>query len=129
MVSTRRGCHFAGHVGASASARFTLAHKEKERCGRTDRAVKHLIIAAIGCDYSMKALKQCHENGEVDDDKFAPALHSHKTAVDAMKSPQREEQANFDRPGGVVLCGQWINEPMLFYSHDDVMCSYVYVHR
>eukprot|EP00984_Skeletonema_dohrnii_P015105 scaffold6468_cov147-Skeletonema_dohrnii-CCMP3373.AAC.2 len=69
----------AGHVGA----RFTLARNEKTRCGRTDRAVKHLIIAAnLGCDYSMKALKQCHENGEVDDDKFTTALQAHKTAVD-----------------------------------------------
>eukprot|EP00984_Skeletonema_dohrnii_P008202 scaffold3011_cov76-Skeletonema_dohrnii-CCMP3373.AAC.4 len=84
----------AGHV----VARFTLAHNEKERCGRTDRAVKHLIIAVnLGCDYSMEALKQCHTNGEVDDDKFTAALHAHQTAVDAMKSPQREEQANFER--------------------------------
>jgi TPR repeat protein len=84
----------AGHVGA----RFTLAHNEKTRRGRTDRAVKHLIIAAnLGCDYSMKALKQCHENGEVDDDKFTTALHAHQAAVDEMNSPQREEQANYDR--------------------------------
>jgi len=84
----------AGHVGA----RFTLAHNEKTRRGRTDRAVKHLIIAAnLGCDYSMKALKQCHENGEVDDDKFTTALHAHQAAVDEMNSPQREEQANYER--------------------------------
>ena len=84
----------AGHVGA----RFTLAHNEKTRCGRTDRAVKHLIIATnLGCDYSMRALQQCHENGEVDDDKFTAALHAHQAVVDAMNSPQREEQANFER--------------------------------
>eukprot|EP00985_Skeletonema_marinoi_P006920 scaffold3024_cov115-Skeletonema_marinoi.AAC.6 len=84
----------AGHVGA----RFTLAHNEKTRRGRTDRAVKHLIIAAnLGCDYSMEALKQCHTNGEVGDDKFTAALHAHQAAVDEMNSPQREEQANFER--------------------------------
>ncbi len=84
----------AGHVGA----RFTLAHNERMRRGNTERAVKHLIIAAnLGCNYSIKALEQCHENGEVCKDQFTATLHAHEAAVDEMKSPQREEQANYAR--------------------------------
>ena len=84
----------AGHTGA----RFTLAHHEKNRGGSTDRALKHLIIAAnLGCDYSMEALKQCYEKGEVDEDKFTATLLAYQAAVDETKSPQREEQANYAR--------------------------------
>lgn len=84
----------AGHTGA----RFTLARHEKNRRGSTDRAMKHLIIAAnLGCDYSMGALKQCYEKGEVDEDKFTAALLAYQAAADETKSPQREEQANYER--------------------------------
>ena len=91
----------AGHTGA----RFTLAYNEKTRRGNTDRAVKHLIIAAhLGCDYSMEALEQCYEKGEVDEDKFTAALHAHQAAVDEMKSPQREEQAKYERSIEEFFC-------------------------
>jgi len=84
----------AGHVGA----RFALAHNEKARHGSIDRAVKHFIIAAnLGCNNSMEALKQFYTKGDVSDDKFTAALHTHQAAIDEMKSPQREEQANLER--------------------------------
>jgi TPR repeat protein len=60
--------------------------------GRMERAVKHLIIAAnLGYDDSIKGLKEYYANGQVSKEDFAAALRAHKAAVDATKSPQREE--------------------------------------
>ena len=84
----------AGHVGA----RFTLAHNENARRGNIERAVQHLIIATrLGCDRSMKALKQCYADGNVDKDVFVAAHDAHRAAIDEMKSPQREELANYEK--------------------------------
>ena len=104
MISVRSWLEeaaIAGHVGA----RFTLAQNEKMRRGNTARAVKHLIISAkLGCDYSMKALQQCYEKGEVCEDQFIAARHAHEVAIDEMKSPQREEQANYERSIEEFFC-------------------------
>ena len=60
--------------------------------GRMERAVKHFIIAAnLGYDDSIKGLKEYYANGQVSKEDFAAALRAHKAAVDATKSPQREE--------------------------------------
>lgn len=84
----------AGHVGA----RFTLAHLENARRGRADRAVKHLVIAAtLGCDSSIRALKRCFSNDEISEEEFTAARDAHQIAVDAMESPWREEQSNFEK--------------------------------
>jgi len=85
----------AGHP----KARFNLAYLEG-RNGRIDRAVKHLIIAAnLGHDNSIQQLKECYVRGEVSKEDFAAALRAHQAAVDAIKSPQREEAARAESAG------------------------------
>ena len=63
-----------------------------------DRAVKHFIIAAkLGDDDSLDALKKGYKKGYVSKEDFAAALRAHQAAVDATKSPQREEGEAFLR--------------------------------
>jgi tetratricopeptide (TPR) repeat protein len=77
----------AGH----ACARFNLACYEGRK-GRSDRAVKHLIIAAsLGDDDAIRKLKECYRDGDVSKEDFAVALRGHHAAVKATKSQQREE--------------------------------------
>ena len=64
--------------------------------GRYDRAVKHWMIAAkAGYDEALENIKKSFKHGLVSKDDFAAALRSHQDAVDATKSPQREEAAEF----------------------------------
>ena len=59
--------------------------------GRSDRAVKHFIIAAnLGYNNSIKALKECYKHKVISKDCFAAALRAHHAAVKATKSPQRD---------------------------------------
>ena len=75
-------------------ARYNLAVHERIRTGEIERAVKHLIIAAnLGYDRSITLLKECYKDGDIEKDDFAAALRAHHAAVDATKSPQREEVA------------------------------------
>ena len=76
-------------IGGHPEARFTLgAHKWND--GDIERAVKHHIIAAnLGLDESIKVLMGAFKDGEVSKEDLASALHAHKAAVDATKSPQR----------------------------------------
>ena len=77
-------------IKGQLDARFGLAQHEMINF-RSDRAVKHLIIAAnLGHDNSMQALKECYKDGLVRKEDFTSVLRAHKTAVDATKSPQRE---------------------------------------
>ena len=56
------------------------------------RAVKHFIIAAnLGYDHSLDALKTLYKDGLVSKDVFSAALRGYQTAIEATKSPQREE--------------------------------------
>ena len=81
----------AGHP----HARHNLGCFEGRR-DRMDRAVKHWIIAAnLGCDESLENVKNLYKAGQVSKDDFAAALRGHQAAVDATKSPQREEAAAF----------------------------------
>ena len=76
-----------GHPGA----RHNIGYFENIN-GRLDRAAKHWIIAAkLGYDESLEAVKRLYKDGLVSKDDFATALRGHKAAVDATKSPQREE--------------------------------------
>jgi hypothetical protein len=78
-------------IGGHVSARHNLGCHE-ERYGRMERAVKHWIIAAhMGLDESLKALWEYHAKGLVKKDDLTATLHAHQAAVDATKSPQREE--------------------------------------
>jgi tetratricopeptide (TPR) repeat protein len=84
-------------ISGHAYARHNLGCHE-ERNGRRDRAGKHYIIAAnLGCDDSMKALRKYYKGGWVTKEDFAAALRAHQAAVDATRSPQREEAAGYQR--------------------------------
>ena len=60
--------------------------------GNIERAVKHWIISAnLGDGDSINKLMDVFKNGFVEKDALAATLRAHKAAVDAAKSPQREE--------------------------------------
>jgi hypothetical protein len=81
-------------IGGHVDARHNLAVFE-ERNGRMERAVKHITIAAnMGHEGSMKALWKCYARGLVKKDDLNATLRAHQAAVDATKSPQREEAAS-----------------------------------
>ena len=78
-------------IGGHPNARFRLGVHEWNN-GNIERAVKHWIIAATqGDDNSMEALMDAFKEGFVEKEEFAATLRAKKAAVDAMKSPQREE--------------------------------------
>ena len=78
-------------IGGHADGRHNLGCVENDR-GRLDRAVKHWVIAAnMGNDDSLEALKKLYRKGLVSKDDLASALRAHHAAVEATKSPQREE--------------------------------------
>ena len=80
-----------GAIGGHPAARNNLGCFEIKR-GQQDRAVKHFIIAAkLGFDRSLEAVKDLYKDGFVSKEDFATALRGHQAAVDATKSPQREE--------------------------------------
>mmetsp|Transcript_17119 Transcript_17119/g.29031 ORF Transcript_17119/g.29031 Transcript_17119/m.29031 type:complete len:303 (+) Transcript_17119:67-975(+) len=80
-------------IGGHPKARHNLGFVELKN-GRHARAVKHLIIAAnLGHYKATRALKLCYAEGHVSKEVFAAALRAHQAAVDATKSPQREEAA------------------------------------
>ncbi len=81
----------AGHP----DARHGLGCEEWNN-GNTERAVKHLIIAATqGYDDSIKGLMDAFKGGYVNRDVLTTALRAHQAAVDATKSPQRETAEEF----------------------------------
>jgi hypothetical protein len=78
-------------IGGHVEARHNLAVIEGIN-GRIDRAVKHFIIAAnMGLDESLKVLWEYHAKGLVKKEALTATLQTHQDAVDATKSPQREE--------------------------------------
>ena len=82
-------------IRGHSAARYNLAMKEGRK-DRSDRAVKHLIIAAnLGDDQSINMLKECYKDGEVTKDDFSAALRGHYAAVKATKSPQRDEAEKY----------------------------------
>ena len=83
-------------IAGQPEARFRLGIFEGAE-GRFDRMVKHFIVSAnLGHDESIQELKKCYVRGFVSKENFAGALRAHQSAVDATKSPQREEAAKFD---------------------------------
>jgi hypothetical protein len=82
-------------IGGHVDARHNLGCHEGNN-GRMERAVKHWIIAAnMGCDKSLKILWECHAKGFLKKEDLAATLRAHQAAVDATKSPQREEAEEF----------------------------------
>ena len=78
-------------AGGHPDARHNLANYE-ERNGRIERSVKHLIIAAnLGDDNSMNSLWLHFKHGNITKKDLEAAIRAHKAAVDATKSPERDE--------------------------------------
>ncbi len=77
-------------IGGHPWARHELACYEEVN-GNMVRSVKHLIIAAnLGDEDSMKALWDMFKEGHIRKNDLEATLRTHKAAVDATKSPQRE---------------------------------------
>ena len=82
-------------IGGNSKARCNLAVHEGNN-GRTERAMKHFIIAAnLGCTRSIENLRMGYANGMIRKEEFAVALRANQTAIDAAKSPQREAAEAF----------------------------------
>ena len=61
-----------------------------------ERAVKHFIINAnLGDDKSMKFLLEAYKVGCITKEEYGATLRTHQTAVDAMKSSQRDAAERF----------------------------------
>ena len=89
----KRECHHLEHaaIAGHPGARHNLGVIEKQ-IGRNERAVRHWIIAAnLGHDESIQVLKKCYKDGFVSKEDLATALRAHQAAVDATKSPQRDD--------------------------------------
>jgi TPR repeat protein len=79
-------------MGGHPWARVLLADYEMKNNGRFKRAAKHYIIAAnLGEDDSLKPIKDLFVKGIVSEEEYAAAIRGHQAAVDATKSPEREE--------------------------------------
>ncbi len=78
-------------IGGHVISRFNIAMEEISK-GDIGRALKHFIIAANhGDDGAIDQLREMYASGLVTNGEFAAALRSHQAAVDATKSPRREE--------------------------------------
>ena len=85
-------------IGGHPKARYNLGCHEYRCNDNTERAVKHLIIAASqGDNDSIKVLMGPLFSWVVKKEELAAALRAHHAAVDATKSPQREAAEAFDR--------------------------------
>jgi TPR repeat protein len=81
-----------GAIAGNHAARYDLGFVEFGDFKRTDRAVKHWIIAASnGQNEAMKVLKDGYRQGLVTKDDLLQVLRAYQAAIDATKSPQREE--------------------------------------
>ena len=77
-------------IGGHPHARHNLAVMEA-RNGNMERAVKHAIIAAkLGYDDSMKALWIFFKYGDISKEDLDATLRTNQTAIDGMKSEQRD---------------------------------------
>ena len=79
----------------NVAARYNLGVSEKNS-GNYDRALKHHMIAVRGGDTdSVKEIQRMYTNGHVAKDDYANALQSHQAYINDIKSPQRDEAAEF----------------------------------
>jgi TPR repeat protein len=90
-------------IGGNVKARHNLGCHEQDN-GRMERAVKHWIIAAnMGHEGSMKTLWKCHAEGFVKKEDLTATLRTHHAAVNAAKSPQREQAEEFLKELGFTI--------------------------
>jgi tetratricopeptide (TPR) repeat protein len=72
--------------------------EEGAKYGKFERSKKHFIIAAnLGCQDSLKLLKDLYSHGRASKEEYADALRAYQTAVDATKSAEREKAEAFLR--------------------------------
>ncbi len=94
-IVDNKGTKFIFHseqaaIGGHTRARYNLAMTEGQK-GNVVKARKHLTIAAkLGCHLSIEMLKTLYAGGDISKEDFAEALHAYQTALDAMKSLQRD---------------------------------------
>ena len=82
-------------IGGLPDARYDLGVEEGND-GRSERARKHLIIAAKqGHDGALNVVKDNFRRGFVSKEDFEAALRGHQAAVDATKSSQREKAYSY----------------------------------
>ena len=78
-------------IGGHPGARGILGFHEKTK-GRMERAAKHYTIGAnLGHAISLEFIKDLVEAEIVSKEDYAAALRGYQAAVDAAKSPEREE--------------------------------------
>jgi tetratricopeptide (TPR) repeat protein len=78
-------------IGGHPITRGGLGMLEKF-AGRFDRAAKHFIIAAnLGCDTSLKYVKELFVQGSVSKEEYAAALRGYQSAVNETKSAERKK--------------------------------------
>jgi hypothetical protein len=84
-------------IGGNPTARAFLATHEMEN-GRFERAARHLIISAnLGCDVSLRWVKDLFVQGIVSKEEYADALRGYQAAMDATKSAEREAAEAFSK--------------------------------
>ena len=82
-------------IGGQPGARIILANYEMN-CGRERRAVEHIIINAnLGCEPSLKYVKDFFVQGVVSKEEYAAALRGYQAAVNETKSAEREKGEHF----------------------------------
>jgi hypothetical protein len=80
-------------IGGHPQARCLLADYEMEN-GRSERAAKHYIINAnLGCDKSVKLIKDLFVQGIVSKEEYAAALRGYQSAANETKSAERARAA------------------------------------
>ena len=80
-------------IGGHPDARYYLAIIEGKN-GNVDRAAKHFIINAnLGHEESMKLLWKLYSAGQITKEDLESTLRTHKAAIDATKSAQRDAAA------------------------------------
>lgn len=82
-------------IGGQPVARNNLGCIEMKR-GNMEKAVKHFTIAAnLGLDRSMKVLSRLYSFGDITKEDLDATLRTHNAAIDAAKSPEREEAGKY----------------------------------
>jgi TPR repeat protein len=78
-------------IGGQPDARHNLGREERHN-GRFERARKHFIIAAnLGYEKSLECLKDLYADGYASKEDYANALRGYQAALEAAKSPEREQ--------------------------------------
>ena len=81
----------AAAMGGDVFVRFNLGCREEDD-GNCDLALQHWMISAkIGCQESLDAVKDFYMRGIATKADYAEALRGYQSAVEEMRSPDRDE--------------------------------------